>query len=583
MNRTLVRDLPYLYSNNLIMTTIRRHITPWALVILSMVMLILFVGYWNYSTYLKEKQKLANDVEIQLQLAYTEVKDSELILFIKTQLSDSLFFNTNFPDSISFLLDEHPMFPSLQTLQARKTIDTLPDNLEGDTTIVFDFSIKKGGMPERQLQGRGNQVTIVASSHLNSNILENLSKEESNDSSKIEFDIRQIDIKGNPNKRMLDYRVWTDSNTNKKWFTKNDSILEETIFSTLQDSLGDLNSRNTIASQISGNTHTSVDKTYALFNQKLKENNLPIDYEVVSFPDQPEKGLRITYHSNGLSFSDWTIDLLQYKVYILKKMLPNLLFSLILLGIISLAFWTLLQNWIKERRLALVKNEFINNMTHELKTPIATVGVALEAISNFDLTKEGDKTKEYVEMSRSEINRLSLLVDKVLNIAAFDSSNAPLNKEEVNLDSIISDNLHAMKLQIDQQNAVVEFNNNCTISKVIGDHMHLTNVIHNMLDNALKYSSEQPKITISLDEHLNHYSMIIADNGPGIPKAYQDKIFDRFFRVPTHDIHDVKGHGLGLNYVQNVIQMHGGNITVESAAQKGTSFTISLPKMAQDV
>ena len=332
----------------------------------------------------------------------------------------------------------------------------------------------------------------------------------------------------------------------------------------------------------SGSTE-NIDKTYQLFKEKLIANNLPSKFNIIEDPSMMSTGIRISHTSNDFGFMDWTVDLYDYHTYLFKKMVPMLLFSLFLLGVIGLAFWTLLKNWAKQNRLVTLKNDFINNMTHELKTPIATVGVALEAISNFDLKNEEDKAKEYIDISRNEVNRLSLLVDKVLNIAAFDSQASTLNPESFDLNQSIQENIQSFKLQIEEKGAEIQYTHEVKSPLIHADPLHISNVIHNIIDNALKYSLNHPKIDIHLEEKIDSMVLSVKDNGQGIPKAYQTKIFDRFFRVPNKDRHDVKGHGLGLNYVQNIVQQHGGKISVESMLNKGTTFTISLPKTSSHV
>ena len=545
-----------------------------------MVMLFLFVGYWNYATYSNEKEQLSDDVEIQLQLAYTEIKDSELIFFIRTQLTDSIFGN-KLPDSISIFLDEHPMFPSFKKIKGKKNeigVDSL--TIAPDTTIIFDFKINNTLDPSKNHK-KGGGIKIIASSQVNT---EQFGDDHTinKDSSIIKYDIQQVNISGKPNQRIKEYQIYTDSNFHPNLFKNSDSttVNLETI---LSDSNGFKLKTFDFTNKLHGNSHISVDKTYALLKEKLIANNLPSEFNVVQDPKSENDGLRISYKTDNSGFAEWIVDLKNYQLFILNKMIPTLLFSLLLLGMIGLAFWTLLTNWIKQNRLVVVKNEFINNMTHELKTPIATVGVALEAISNFDLETEQDKAKEYIDISRKEISRLSLLVDKVLNIAAFDSKKVTLKTELVDLNQIIRDTITSLKLQLDNSNILINYTNDVSNSKLFGDKLHLANVVHNIIDNAIKYCNENPQIDIHLTETKDNFILNFKDNGPGISKEFQDKIFDRFFRVPTEDRHDVKGHGLGLNYVKNIIESLEGNITVASNPDEGAEFVIILPKNASDV
>jgi len=558
------------------MSSINKNSTPWFLVVTSMILLFIFVGYWNVSTYLREKKKLAEDVEIQLQLAYTETKDSELVYFIKTQLI-SQNKSEGLPGSISIFLDNTPAFSNLDRYEIT-TNDILNDK---DTTIILDLKYKSSidSLITNKINER--EIKVISTKNFNSIRADEI-ENDGIDSSKFDFRLKKIQIHNLPENLKSAQNTSADSNFLAYWEFLNDSFPSILNPLTLND--GDsISTPFRFSRHPLNQTNTSVDKTYALFKEKLISNNLPNLFHIVKDPSAQEDGLRVIYKSSGFGFTDWIVDLQKYQVFIFKKMIPTMLFSFFLLGIIGLAFWTLLRNWIKQNRLVVVKNEFINNMTHELKTPIATVGVALEAISNFDMVKDKEKTKEYIDISRSEISRLSLLVDKVLNIASFDSNQSALNSDVVNLETVIQDTINSMKLQLEERDAKIEFHNNIDNPLILGDKLHMSNVIHNIIDNALKYSPSDPIIEIYLMETQSNLVLTIKDNGQGIPKAYQNKIFDRFFRVPNDDLHDVKGHGLGLNYVQNVVHKHGGKIEVESSINQGSTFTITLPKSVSDV
>lgn len=317
-------------------------------------------------------------------------------------------------------------------------------------------------------------------------------------------------------------------------------------------------------------------KIISTFLEKLKVNNYPSS--IADSSESQSKGLLIEHKGDREFDTLVSLTITDHPAYLIKSIMPSILFSLLLLGIVILAFWSLLTNWTKQQKLIDIKNEFVSNMTHELKTPISTVGVALEAIAGFDLTQEEEKTKEYVDISRHELNRLSLLVDKVLKMAAFDSTTNEMKKSTIDLDQTISKILRSMKLQVEEKNASIQYTNKGIDSKIIGDQVHISNVIYNILDNALKYSNIDPKINVLLENTNDHIILKIADNGKGIPAEYIDKIFDRFFRIPTSDRHNVKGHGLGLSYVKDVITKHDGVIHATSIEQEGTTFIIKLPK-----
>lgn len=254
----------------------------------------------------------------------------------------------------------------------------------------------------------------------------------------------------------------------------------------------------------------------------------------------------------------------------------QIIFSLFIICITTAAFVFLYQNLRSQQKLAVIKNEFISNITHELKTPIATVSVALEALKNFNAIQNPAKTKEYLDISEAELQRLSLLVDKVLKLSMFEHKAIELNKETVVPEQLISEILSTMKLQFEKQQAKVYFKADADIT-LQADKLHFTSVIYNLIDNALKYSGEQAEIKLSLRKENHTVILEVADNGIGIPAAYQQRIFEKFFRVPTNNRHNIKGYGLGLSYVYEVIKKHNGSISVKSETDKGSTFIIQLP------
>ncbi len=229
-------------------------------------------------------------------------------------------------------------------------------------------------------------------------------------------------------------------------------------------------------------------------------------------------------------------------------------------------------------RLTAIKNEFISNMTHELKTPISTVGVALEALGSFGVIDDIHKRKEYLDISKHELGRLKILVDKVLKMSTLEQDLDVLSFSKVNIRELAEDMLHSMNLHFEKHDVDLDYQVDGTNFEVSGDKVHLINVLYNLIDNAIKYSGEKPQLTVKLKSDYNSVSITVADQGDGIPKEYISKVFDRLFRVPSDDKHNVKGHGLGLHYVKTVIERHAGNVSVTSKIGLGTSFNITIPK-----
>lgn len=263
--------------------------------------------------------------------------------------------------------------------------------------------------------------------------------------------------------------------------------------------------------------------------------------------------------------------------YLLRQITQPILFSILLLGITLLSFVLLYKNLLKQQRLAELKNEFISNITHELKTPIATVGVAIEALKNFNAMDNPQRTREYLDISGNELQRLSLLVDKVLKLSMFEKKEIELKYEPVNLYDLVQEVTASLKLQLEKYRATVTVTQEGG-ANLQGDRLHLVSVIFNLLDNALKYGKENPEILVQIKGDENHVELRFTDNGIGIPAAYRDKIFEKFFRIPHGDTHNARGYGLGLSYAAQVIKKHHGTIRVESEEGQGTAFIITLPK-----
>jgi two-component system phosphate regulon sensor histidine kinase PhoR len=275
----------------------------------------------------------------------------------------------------------------------------------------------------------------------------------------------------------------------------------------------------------------------------------------------------ITYHlSLGDSF-----------YFILKRIGAAILFSVFLIGVTILSFTLLYRNLLRQQRLAVIKNDFISNITHELKTPIATVSVAIEALRSFNANMDPQRTKEYLDISANELQRLSLLVDKVLKLSMFEKKEVDLKYEPLNMKSLVDEVTASMRLQFEKHQAKVNVSADENAS-LEGDRLHLVSVIFNLLDNALKYANGAPVIDLTVRNEPSRVQVTIADNGIGIPSEYKDRIFEKFFRVPKGNLHNAKGYGLGLSYVSYVIEKHKGKIHVESTEGQGSKFIISLPK-----
>lgn len=319
------------------------------------------------------------------------------------------------------------------------------------------------------------------------------------------------------------------------------------------------------------------------FSKALTEADLQIPFEIKKIqrgqayvPEQ--KNAVVTEPVPVNPFEMWMAIFPQPGKKILAEMLPQFLFCLFLSLITIGSFYVMHSNIRSQQRLMQIKNELISNITHELKTPVATVSVALEAIRNFNVIEKPELTKEYLDIAQNELNRLNLMTDKILKTALFEEKGLSFDKEDFDLAALCEDIISTMKLAFEKHHAKVSFTKEGDTFHFSGSKIHLSNVIYNLLDNALKYSKEGVAIDIRLKSANNHYLISVADTGFGIPEEYHQKIFEKFFRLPMGDIHNTKGYGLGLSYVASVVEGHQGSIELESSVGEGSCFTISLPR-----
>lgn len=268
--------------------------------------------------------------------------------------------------------------------------------------------------------------------------------------------------------------------------------------------------------------------------------------------------------------------------YLMKKLSIPILVSLFLVGLTVISFLLMWRSLQQQKRLSVLKNEFVSNITHELKTPIATVGVAIEALKNFNAINDPVRTKEYLDISAAEVHRLGLLVDKVLKLSMFENREIALQKEKFDVLELVQDVMASMKLQFEKLEAVVSLEAIGTNFVLEADKLHITSVVYNLIDNALKYSKGKPAIDIVLKSHKEHVSLAVSDKGLGIPPEYKGKIFDKFFRIPGGDRHNIKGYGLGLSYVNHIVKKHMGFVEVKSELGKGSTFIVHIPYKEAD-
>ncbi len=263
--------------------------------------------------------------------------------------------------------------------------------------------------------------------------------------------------------------------------------------------------------------------------------------------------------------------------YLLGKLRNNILFSVFILVVTSLTFWLIFRNLRKQSRLNTLKNDLISNVTHELKTPLATLSVALEALQQFGGNTNPETTREYMEISQNEVNRLSLMVDNILKTSLLEKQGVTLYPGEVDLGNLSATAVKSWQPRFLSTGGSIRIHTEGTDFTIEADELQVSSVLNNLIDNALKYSGDSPEVDIALSAEPHGVTLSVKDKGIGIPREYRNQVFEKFFRVPTGDRHNVKGYGLGLNYVKHIMDLHQGLVTLESGSE-GTTFTLTFKR-----
>jgi len=274
-----------------------------------------------------------------------------------------------------------------------------------------------------------------------------------------------------------------------------------------------------------------------------------------------------------------------YKLYVnfsdkgkevLNTILGMAILSLGFTTVIILAYSNALRQLFKQRQISQIKTDFINNMTHEFKTPIATINLALDAMKNPKVADDKEFIARYLQMIREENRRMNAQVENVLRISKLEKNELDLPKDRLKLHDIIEDAITHVSLIVEDRGGYINTHLDAMKSSVLANDLHLTNVVVNMLDNAMKYSEKAPKIDIYTENVKDTIILKIQDQGMGMTKSVQKRIFEKFYREHTGDIHNVKGHGLGLAYVKRILSDHNAEIYVESEKGKGSTFIIKM-------
>ncbi|HEY9487786.1 MAG TPA: HAMP domain-containing sensor histidine kinase [Chryseosolibacter sp.] len=328
-----------------------------------------------------------------------------------------------------------------------------------------------------------------------------------------------------------------------------------------------------------------------LLRSEFEKRNIAADFEYGVYDCSSEKmkyGDYITLQATGEKTTQKKLPTWSNYAYYFGVQFPNReahlinqmgiwSFSSLVLLLVILFFAYTLFVILKQKRLSEIQKDFINNMTHEFKTPISTIAVSTEVLKNPDIIHQPERLLNYTTIIEKENIRLKHQVERVLQMAKFDKEEIGLKKEKVDVHRIIRDAIQNTALPLQEKNGTIHFVLEATNHIIEADRLHLTNVLYNLIDNAIKYCSDSPAIVIRTNSSNKFLCIDVHDNGLGIARENHKKVFQQFYRVPTGNVHDVKGFGLGLHYVKSVISAHKGTIKLESELGRGSAFRIHLP------
>jgi two-component system phosphate regulon sensor histidine kinase PhoR len=336
----------------------------------------------------------------------------------------------------------------------------------------------------------------------------------------------------------------------------------------------------------------SNDVLYKLIKKELDENGVNTHFEFgvysnglatkirsenFSYDKDATYSTPIFTDNEGIEKYKLLVTFPNKKKFLLSELVSITVLSIIFTLIILIAYTSALNQLIRQRQISEIKTDFINNMTHEFKTPIATINLALDAIRNPKIIEDKDKVFKYLEMIREENKRMHAQVENVLRISKLEKKELDIIKETIDAQEVIEDAIEHVNLILEDRGGTIDLHFNASRTTVLLNDFHFTNVIVNILENAIKYTPGIPKIEIFTENIKDMLLIKVRDNGLGMSKIAQKRVFEKFYREHTGDLHNVKGHGLGLAYVKQIVEDHNGQVYVESEKGKGSTFIIKIP------
>lgn len=485
--------------------------------------------YWNYKNYQTNKQQLINDVQTSLDKA---VDDYYAALAERTTVG--IFLEGD--QQKNPLKEGGKIDKFIQSIDNNKNefrdVDSLDINDIEGITVLKGFKVDSMS----NLRNKMHQTTSKASFKKRIDSLR---------ATNIEFDMNSIE--------MLTSKIVISISNDTLNINEIDSLLN-----------ADLTRKNI-------NLESQLKFYESDITEKLNHSNdsLFIDNKTLTHQLPLRTTSKSTFLPKGskllINFSDETL-------LVLKRGLSGILISsLLVIAVISCLFY-LLKIIKHQKQLAEVKNDLISNITHEFKTPIATIGVALESINSFNAIEDIEKTKKYINMSSEQLSKLNIMVEKLLETATLDSDNLELNKESIDIVELLTTLINGYKIQFPKKEFNTSFKVKDLVAKV--DIFHFENALNNILDNAVKYGGNLISVDVTTKD--KSVDILISDNGMGLTKSNKDQIFEKFYRVPKGNTHDIKGFGIGLYYTKSIIDKHDGSIALE-LNKNLTTFKITIP------
>ena len=506
----------------------------------SLIGIILMQGYWIYSSWQNKEEEFSLAVNRTLREVVDEIQSRELndYVFTYQMLIDSIGTpdESNFTDVFLFLDEDQSS--NLSTFFAYGILEedyniNLPDNLSNR----YDDDIK---------DYKAVKTTIV-----NKNIFDRRENRLNASISKLKS-VEDIDLFKFEKYKSAFQEYASSLPIHKRTTSREIQIL-------LNNGFNDRNIitpyefgiySNGLSTKVKSNNYMEVQSGPKYSIPFLNDESSSVSYNlIVSFPDKQQ--------------------------YVLSSIIGVATLSFMLTLIVVVIATSALYQIIQQKKLSEIKNDFINNISHEFKTPIATINLALDAISSS--TKNlNDKSISYLGMIREENSRMLSQVENILRISQLEKSSNPFTMEEIDIHEVIEDAIEHVKLIVESKKGSIDLSLKALDSNISGNSNHLENIIINILDNAVKYSKENPKIVVSSTNINKDIRLCFEDNGIGMDKNTQKLIFEKFYREQNGDIHNIKGHGLGLSYVKKIIDFHNGKILLESKKGTGTKFYITL-------